>query len=88
MRSVFPILILSGAFAQTPDALHKHVAYLASDELKGRSIPSSGLDAAANYIAARFKEIGLEDLAHDNFTRMGGVDGVVSLFRLLCVMPL
>jgi FGGY-family pentulose kinase len=32
------------------------------------------------------KEIGLEDLAHDNFTRMGGVDGVVSLFRLLCVM--
>lgn len=31
------------------------------------------------------KEIGLEDLAEDNFKRMGGVNGVVSLFTyLLC----
>ena len=29
------------------------------------------------------KEIGLEDLTHDNFIRMGGVDGVVSLFHNL-----
>ena len=29
------------------------------------------------------KEIGLEDLAQDNFIRMGGVDGVVSLFHII-----
>jgi ribulose kinase len=29
------------------------------------------------------KEIGLEDLAEDNFKRMGGVNGVVSLFLFL-----
>ena len=28
------------------------------------------------------KEIGLEDLMEDNFKRMGGVDGVVSLFLI------
>lgn len=29
------------------------------------------------------KDIGLEDLAEDNFKRMGGVNGVVSLFHFL-----
>ena len=35
------------------------------------------------------KEIGLEDLAEDNFLRMGGVSGVVSLFcNLYCQVSL
>jgi len=36
------------------------VKYLASDELEGRGIGTKGLDAAADYIAAQFTEIGLK----------------------------
>ncbi|HSL72028.1 MAG TPA: M20/M25/M40 family metallo-hydrolase [Longimicrobiales bacterium] len=36
-----------------------HIAYLASDELKGRNTPSPGLELAAEYIANEFKMLGL-----------------------------
>lgn len=42
------------------DALLAHIRFLASDELKGRGNGSDGLERAADYIAARFKEVGLE----------------------------
>lgn len=37
-----------------------HVKYLASDELEGRGLGTPGIQKAANYIAAQFREIGLE----------------------------
>lgn len=40
-------------------ALREHVAYLASPELAGRGLGSPGLEAAAAYIADRFKALGL-----------------------------
>jgi hypothetical protein len=40
--------------------LHKHVAYLASDKLKGRSTGSPEGMKAAKYIAKQFKKIGLQ----------------------------
>ncbi len=52
--------------AQAEDAsaiearLAETVRYLASDELEGRGIGTKGLDLAADYIAQRFREIGLK----------------------------
>ena len=40
--------------------LKRMVAYLASDELKGRNTPSPGLDMAADFIAAEFKKVGVK----------------------------
>ncbi|MCC7291200.1 MAG: M20/M25/M40 family metallo-hydrolase [Phycisphaerales bacterium] len=47
--------------AQTPtERFQSHVNYLASDELEGRGLGTPGIQQAANYIAARFKEAGLK----------------------------
>ena len=43
-----------------PAAYLEHVKFLASEELEGRGNGGPGLEAAAVYIAARFKEAGLE----------------------------
>ncbi|GIV01303.1 MAG: peptidase M28 [Fimbriimonadales bacterium] len=43
----------------TPEAVRRHVYYLASDALGGRGTPSEGLDLAAEYISKAFKGIGL-----------------------------
>ncbi|MEI6411888.1 MAG: M20/M25/M40 family metallo-hydrolase [Bacteroidota bacterium] len=40
--------------------LHKHIAFLASDKLKGRSTGSPECMKAAKYIAKQFKKIGLQ----------------------------
>ncbi len=42
------------------ERLRTDLYYLASDELAGRATPSPGLEAAAEYIAAAFREAGLE----------------------------
>lgn len=41
------------------------VSFLASDELAGRNTPSSQLNIAASYVAARFRGAGLEPLGDD-----------------------
>ena len=43
-----------------PKAYIEHVKFLASDDLEGRGNGSRGLESAADYIAARFREAGLE----------------------------
>lgn len=42
------------------EAIHAHMAYLASDELEGREAGTIGYDLAADYVAARYAEIGLK----------------------------
>src|SRR5215510_4791557 len=42
-----------------PEALMKHVRFLASDELAGRGNGTKGLETAADYIAEQFKAAGL-----------------------------
>jgi hypothetical protein len=42
--------------------LQRHIAFLASHELRGRKPGTPGNRAAADYIAARFRELGLEPL--------------------------
>jgi hypothetical protein len=49
----------------TADALQGDLAYLASDELAGRNTPSPGLEMAADYIAAHFRQGGLEPAGPD-----------------------
>jgi hypothetical protein len=50
-----------------PKAYLEHVKFLASENLEGRGNGGAGLEAAADYIAARFREAGLEP-AGDNGT--------------------
>lgn len=44
----------------TAGEMRQHVAYLASDALRGRDTPSPGLDSAAAYLAREFARMGLE----------------------------
>jgi Zn-dependent M28 family amino/carboxypeptidase len=39
--------------------MHDHIAYLASDALRGRDTPSPGLDSAAAYLVRKFQQLGL-----------------------------
>src|SRR5436309_2202946 len=43
-----------------PSELKGDLSFLASDLLQGRYTPSPGLDIAAEFIASRFRAIGLE----------------------------
>ena len=49
-----------------PDTMYAHVAYLASDEMKGRNTPSPELDSCAHFIANYFKYCGLKPLENAN----------------------
>ncbi|MGH7207506.1 MAG: hypothetical protein ACREI2_15010, partial [Nitrospiraceae bacterium] len=53
------ILLVTSELAKR---LRTHVEYLAGPELKGRKPGTPGNRAAADYIAARFRELGLEAL--------------------------
>jgi hypothetical protein len=43
----------------TAQEMHDHIAYIASDALRGRDTPSPGLDSAAAYLVRRFQQLGL-----------------------------
>lgn len=65
--SVGVLVAILGAVAIQADPRHidpkayiEHVKFLASDDLEGRGNGSRGLENAAEYIAARFREAGLE----------------------------
>jgi aminopeptidase N len=66
-RTALPPLVLPPrkALAELPPvfsqkALLAHVAWLSAPEREGRGIGTRGLDAAADYVAAQFKAIGLQ----------------------------
>jgi hypothetical protein len=59
------------------EGLHSDTSYLASDELAGRDTPSIGLDMAADYIAAHFRQEGLEPAGSDgSYFQVAQVDRV------------
>jgi hypothetical protein len=66
-RLLVPTLLLLAALgvsaadsaSESEARLRQSVNYLASDELEGRGVGTTGLDQAADYIAAQFKELGL-----------------------------
>ncbi len=53
--------------AITAEALRGHVSFLASDALEGRNSPSAGLDVAAEYIASRFRALGLKPMGDQEY---------------------
>lgn len=55
-----PATAPTGAGAISPEGIHARVAFLASDSLRGRDTPSEGLEAAAAYIVAEHRRLGLE----------------------------
>ena len=48
-------------------SLEANLAFIASDELKGRGTPSPGLETAAAYIAEQFRKAGLEPAGDDGY---------------------
>lgn len=44
----------------TPEAMRGHIEFLASDALEGRETGTRGYDVAAEYVASRFRAIGLQ----------------------------
>jgi hypothetical protein len=55
----------SPADSISAEKIREHIAFLASDELEGRDSGEPGLEVAAEYIANRFREMGLEPAGDD-----------------------
>jgi Peptidase family M28 len=64
---VLPASVRKAADSITAAQLEKDLAYLASDELKGRNTPSPGFDLAAAYISSRLEAAGVKPMG-DNGT--------------------
>lgn len=58
-QGVVPPAIRAAADAMSAEQVAWDLAFLASDELRGRNTPSPGFDTAADYIAARLAVAGL-----------------------------
>lgn len=76
-----------------PERLRAHVAFLASDELEGRGLGTAGIESAAEYIAAAFREAGLQPGGDDGtyfqtWTESGGPEGrELTLRNVVGVLP-
>ncbi|HEX7281595.1 MAG TPA: hypothetical protein VF239_06035, partial [Vicinamibacterales bacterium] len=55
-----PPAVRAAADAISAEQVAWDLAFLASDELRGRNTPSPGFDAAADYIIARLARAGLQ----------------------------
>ncbi len=70
-------------------AMMKHIEYLAGEELEGRALGSEGLEKAAEYIAGRFAEAGLQPGGDDGTFFQSWedtVDGKGTIGRLVNVI--
>lgn len=64
----FTVIVLSVfSFTGLAQQMQDDMEYLASDKLQGREIGSAGEEAAAKYIAKRFKKLGLEPKGSKGF---------------------
>ncbi|QCX41118.1 M28 family peptidase [Aureibaculum algae] len=63
----FTLLFVCKTTAQTESQIHKDVVYLADDKLEGRATGSEGEKLATEYIAMRFKEMGLEPKGNNGY---------------------
>jgi hypothetical protein len=53
--------------AIAPASLQAHLSFLSADPLEGRGAGTTGLDVAAEYIAAQFRRAGLKGVGDDGF---------------------
>ena len=58
--SVAAALIFACCTTGPTQRFHEHIAFLASDELKGRGVGTPEIERAADYIAAQFAYLGLQ----------------------------
>jgi hypothetical protein len=69
----------------------KHIEFLASDEMKGRGLGTPELDQVADYIAARFKEYGLQPMGKSYFQefsmKIPPNKGVMKMKNVIGVIP-
>ena len=61
------IILLAMSFSALGQQMQKDMEYLASDKLEGREIGAEGEEAAAKYLAKRFKKMGLEPKGTDGY---------------------
>ena len=61
------IILLTMSFSALGQQMQKDMEYLASDKLEGREIGSDGEEAAAKYLAKRFKKLGLDPKGTDGY---------------------
>ena len=59
--------VRKGVARITPELMEQHIAFLASDSMKGRNTPSPELDRAADYLAAEFSAMGIATVNGDRF---------------------
>jgi hypothetical protein len=62
--------------------MSKDVAFLASDECEGRGPTTEGINKAADYIAARFKQIGLKPGFKNSYFQPFAITGAVGSLSL------
>lgn len=72
IKTVLAAIVITSSFCSVAEIISskqviKDITYLASDDLKGRASFSPEIDQAANYIAKRFKDIGLKPLRNKSF---------------------
>lgn len=61
---IAPVTNSSATIADSPDQLFEDVRFLSSDRLEGRGLGTEGLDLAADYIAKRFDQVGLNTTSY------------------------
>ncbi|PQB03508.1 M28 family peptidase [Aureitalea marina] len=71
MRSILVLflllLIVACQSPQEPVSMQEDVVYLASDSLMGREVGTAGELMAADYIASRFEQLGLQPKGSENY---------------------
>lgn len=69
MLALAPSALVAGESTDiiTPDTMRAHVEFLASDVLEGRETGTRGYDIAAEYVATRFRAIGLQPPSADGW---------------------
>jgi hypothetical protein len=83
-----PLATLAPIFSE--QRMMDHIKYLASDELKGRGLGTPELETAADYIAGKFKEYGLEPMESSYFQQFSHTfpgKGELQMKNVVAIIP-
>ena len=83
-----PLATLAPVFSEK--RMMKHIEYLASEELKGRGLGTVELDSAAEYIATKFKEYGLQPMGNSYFQQFSHAfpdKGEMQMKNVVAIIP-
>jgi hypothetical protein len=83
-----PLATLAPVFSE--QRMMDHIKYLASDDLKGRGLGTPELETAANYIAGKFKEYGLEPIGKSYFQQFSHTfpgKGELQMKNVVAIIP-